>query len=483
MLEINTWSWLHELSRKQGHSVTLGNVPQAELDRLAAYGVDGIWFMGVWQRSPEGRAYDRKNSELVEKCREILPDFALDDISGSPYAIYRYQVDPALGDTKELDGLREQLHQRNLRLMLDFVPNHFGCDHAWLKKHPERFIRGNEADFRNEPEGYFNVHEHIFARGRDLYFVWPDTVQLDYRNPKTRAAMSKTLLDIAQHCDGVRCDMAMLVTHDVFCDIWGGDFNLYGTEFWPTAIDAVKTKYPEFLMIAEVYWEMEYLLQQQGFDYTYDKRLYDRLMDDAAGLILEHLRGANLEYQSHLVRFLENHDEKRAMMSFGAVRSRAAATIALPLPGMRLVHEGQIEGNQVRLPVQLGRRPFESANPDIEAFYTRLLAALRDPIFHEGTWQLLHPHAEWAGNSSYRHFIAYLWTSGKEHRVVAVNLAATPSQCFLPLNIPELAGHVCHLNDLLSDAHYERNGDELADKGLYLKLPEYGYHMFTLQLQ
>lgn len=482
ILEINTWVWLNELSSKEGYSVTLGNVPQAELDRLAEYGVDGIWLMGVWRRSPGARAYDRKNPALLEKCRKILPDFTLEDISGSPYAIYRYQVDPVLGGPKELDALREQLRQRDLRLMLDFVPNHFGCENAWLKKYPERFVKGNDEDLHNEPDGYFSACGHVFARGRDRYFVWPDTVQLDYRQPETREAMRETLLEIAKHCDGLRCDMAMLVTHDIFCDIWGGDFDLYGTEFWPIAIDAVKTKYPEFLMIAEVYWEMEYALQQHGFDYTYDKRLYDRLADDDATLVLEHLHGANLEFQSHLLRFLENHDEERAMVSFGAERSRAAATTALPLPGMRLVHEGQVEGNQVRLPIQLGRRPVESPEPEIEAFYKRLLAALRDPIFHEGTWQLLHPQEEWSGNPSYRHVVAYRWTSGKEQRLVVVNLAATPSQCFLPLNMPELAGKVCYLDDLLSNTFYERDGDEVVNTGLYLDLPGYGYHLFSLQL-
>ncbi len=483
LLEINTWVWLQEISQEEGHPVTLGNMPRAELDRLANYGVDGIWLMGVWQRSPCGRDYDRKNPELLERCQEILADFTHDDIPGSPYAIYRYQVDPALGGAKELDRLREQLRQRDLRFMLDFVPNHFGCSNSWLEEYPERFIRGNPESLHNHPDRYFSAHGQVFAHGRDRYFTWPDTVQLDYRRHATRRRMRKILLDIAKHCDGVRCDMAMLETHEVFCDIWGDEFDPPGTEFWPTAINKVKAKYPDFLMIAEVYWNMEYALQRQGFDYTYDKRLYDRLVANDATQVLEHLYGGDSKFQSHLLRFLENHDEKRAMESFGTTRSKAVATIALLLPGMRLVYEGQLKGTQTTLPVQLGRRPVEPFDPDIASFYSRLLTALRDPIFHDGAWQLLNPQAEWHGNPSYHNFVAYRWTSGKERRLAVVNLSPTASQCFLPLNMPELAGHICFLDDVLGNAHYERDGDDLLTGGLYLNLPGYGYHLFTLQLK
>src|SRR4051812_17824616 len=114
-------------------------------------------------------------------------------------------------------------------------------------------------------------------------------------------------------------------------------------------------------MLAEVYWDLEYKLQQLGFDYTYDKRLYDRLVKNDANLLRLHLR-ATVDYQQRLARFIENHDEERAVTVFGRPRSCAAAVLALTLPGMRLLHEGQLAGRARRVPVQLGRRLDEVAD-------------------------------------------------------------------------------------------------------------------------
>ncbi len=482
ILEINTWTWLHELSRNAGSPVTLGTVPDEELDRLTGYGVDGIWLMGVWQRSPGARELDRQNPDIVARCQEALPDFEREDIVGSPYAIYRYLVEPDLGGIEELDHFRKQLRQRGLRLILDFVPNHLGYDNAWLETFPERFVMGSKDALNHEHDAYFSAYGNIFARGRDRYYVWPDTVQLDYRQPETREAMREMLLEIAKHCDGVRCDMAMLVTHDIFLDIWGGEFDVPGAEFWPMAIHKVKSQYPDFLMIAEVYWGMEYLLQQQGFDYTYDKRLYDRLLDRNIHLVQMHIHSASPDYQSRLVHFLENHDEKRAAACFGEDYSKPAAALTLTLPGLRLIQEGQAEGCTITTPVQSGRRPEENGNPELERFYRRLLTALSEPIFHSGEWRLLQPQAEWLENPTHLNVMGYWWIAGDKRRLVVVNLVETPSQCFLPLNMPEIAGTICLFEDYLTGVSYERDGDTLLERGLYLNLPGYGHHLFKVSL-
>ena len=225
---------------------------------------------------------------------------------------------------------------------------------------------------------------------------------------------------------------------------------------------------------------MVWYLMQKGFDYTYDKRLYDRLLDGDATSVRHHLH-AGPEYQRHLVRFIENHDERRALAAFGPQRSRAAAALALTLPGLRLLHEGQLEGRRLKLPVQLGRRHPEPPEPGLEPFYQRLLAALRHPVFHDGNWRLLEPLKAWAGNPSHRSFVAHLWTSGEEHRLVAVNLASHPAQCYLRLDLPTLAGRAWRLQDLLSDAQYVRDGNELLVRGLYLDLPDHACHLFRLQ--
>ena len=494
--EVNTWVWLRDLGRKLGQPISLGNVPQAELERLAALHFDGVWLMGVWERSPAGRRISQEDPNLQAGYRLALPDYTSEDVVGSPYAIRDYRVDPMMGGDAGLAELRKRLRQLGLRLILDFVPNHLAIDHLWVTDHPDRLVQGSQASLQREPNNYFQSdagdRQHVFAYGRDPSFSgWSDTVQLDYRRAETRQAMADTLLAVAERCDGLRCDMAMLVTHDVFLRTWGGEFDPPGAQFWPAAISVVKAKFPDFLMLAEVYWDMEYELQKLGFDYTYDKRLYDRLLHvhGAAVRVRAHL-GADLNnqdrldnwaYQRHLARFVENHDEQRAVARFGMQRSLAAAALALTLPGFRLFHQGQLEGQGSHLPVQLGRRQLAAPKPSIESFYRRLLSALADPVFHRGEWRLLEVRESWPGNPSHQNFVAYSWTYGDEYRLIAVNMASDRSQCYIPC-FPALAEDAWELHDALSDdREYVWYTDRLKNPGLYLDLASYDYHLFQFQ--
>ena len=200
--------------------------------------------------------------------------------------------------------------------MLDFVPNHTGLDHPWVETHPDYYITGTELDLARAPQNYTWVKRKagglLLAYGRDPYFPgWPDALQLNYGNPAMQEAMIGELQKIAGQCDGVRCDMAMLVLPDVFERTWGQRAPL----FWPNATRRVREHVPGFRFMAEVYWDLEWTLQQQGFDYAYDKRLYDRLREGHARPVREHFH-AGLDYQDKLARFLENHDEPRAAATF-----------------------------------------------------------------------------------------------------------------------------------------------------------------------
>ena len=484
LYEINTWPWLGEMSAAAGKPITLADVPQSELERIGALGFDGVWLMGVWERSPEARDIASSLTDLLAEYQRALPDFTAADVVGSPYAIHRYEVDATLGGGEALAALRDRLRQLGLRLILDFVPNHFAIDHPWLVEYPNRFVPATADRHATAPQNYFTREidgtSRTFAHGRDPnYNGWTDTVQLDYRTRDTRRALCELLAGIADQCDGVRCDMAMLVIRDVFVRTWGGEFDPPDADFWSEAIGAVKVKHPAFVFVGEVYWDLEYRLQQLGFDYTYDKRLYDRLVDGDAQSVRDHLR-ASFEFQRRLVRFIENHDEPRAVTTFGPERNRAAAVLALTLPGMRLVHEGQIEGRHVKIPVQLGRRPAEPADLLMQAYYERLLQALSDPLSHEGAWQLLDPRPAGIGES-HRGFIAHHWSSGDARRLVIVNWSPNQAQCLLPLDVPALAGTLWQLRDLLGAAEYQRHGEDLLNPGLYLDMPPYSYHLFEFQ--
>jgi len=362
--EINTAIWLGDLSRAAGWQVTLADVPASAWDDVTPAGADAVWLMGVWERSPAGLELANANAGLQASFRDALPDVRRDDVIGSPYCVRRYVVDDSFGGPWALAEARAKLAARGVRLLLDHVPNHVAPDHPWVTTHPELLVNGDEADIEAEPAAWVRAAGHILAHGRDPYFPpWPDVVQLDAFSPALRAATVQTLSDIAGQCDGIRCDMAMLMTNQVFAKTWGGRTGQQpGEEFWPTVIAGLRSQHPETVLVAEAYWDMEWTLQQQGFDFCYDKRLYDRIVGrDVAG-VRGHLR-AELAYQSRLVRFLENHDEPRIAGLLPGDAERAAAVAIATLPGATLWHEGQFEGRRVRPPVFLSRRPGEPSDP------------------------------------------------------------------------------------------------------------------------
>ena len=232
--------------------------------------------------------------------------------------------------------------------------------------------------------------------------------------------------------------------------------------------------------MAEVYWDLEWELQQQGFDYTYDKRLYDRLEHGAARPVREHLF-ASPDFQDRSARFLENHDEPRAAATFAPDVHRAASVVTYFTPGLRFVHQGQREGKRVRIPVHLGRGPAEPRDAEMEHFYEDLLACLRDAAFRLGSWQLLECRPAWDGNPTHDDFLSFGWSGpGDLRRLVAVNYSGHQSQCYVSLPWGDLAGRSFRLRDRLGPAVYDRHGDDLAARGLFLDLPAWGHHAFEV---
>ena len=481
LYQINTRVWLTELGRKLGRAATLDDVPDAELDRIAAMGFDWVWFLSVWKTGEAGQRVSRTNAEWRREFEETLPDLREEDIPGSGFAITGYSVEEKLGGDAALARLRERLRERGLRLMLDFVPNHTGLDHWWVEEHPEYYIRGADHDLARAPQNWTWVKRAqgnlLLAYGRDPYFAgWPDTLQLNYGNPATQEAMIGELMRISQQCDGLRCDMAMLVLPDVFERTWG----LKAPLFWPVATRRVREKSPDFCFMAEVYWDREWDMQQQGFDYAYDKRLYDRLRDGHARPVREHFH-AGMDYQNKLARFLENHDEPRAAATFPVGQHEAAAVITFLSPGLRFFHQGEFEGRLKRISPHLGRAPDEAVNETLKKFYDRLLEVLRRPVVRDGKWQLLECVSAWDGNYSSDAFVAFGWQqAGGARLLVAVNYANHQSQCFVRLLFSDLGGRSWRLGDLLGEAVYERDGNDLQSRGLFLDVPPWHAHVFEL---
>ncbi len=485
LYEINTWVWLNVLSRKGKRTIKLGDVPDREWDNLQAKGFDGIWLMGLWERSSRSAQIARNHQDLRKEYDQAFPEWQESDVVGSPYAVRAYRPDPALASWDELANVLGKLHARGMKLILDFVPNHTALDHEWVTKHPEYFIQGNFQDSMDFPSSYFPVEtstgRRYVAHGKDPHFpVWTDTAQLHYFNPDTRAALLHELHHIRQYCDGVRCDMAMLVLNEVFAQTWGKHIqglSAPSQEFWTEAI----ASFSDWLWIAEVYGNREWELQQLGFHFTYDKRLYDRLRHAPPQEIVRHLWG-DITFQNRLVRFLENHDEPRSAVVFGRSRLPAIGVLMATLPGMRLYHQGQLTGKQVRIPVQLSRAQEEFPDETTAAFYDRILAIANEEVFHVGRWLLITVQS--AGDHSFNNIIAYQWTTNADFRLIVVNLSASMAGGVIQIS-GELGSEstLCSaytFYDQFSRQSYERERDDLKYNGLSIFLDPFGCHIFSI---
>ncbi|MCZ4553525.1 alpha-amylase family glycosyl hydrolase [Gordonia rubripertincta] len=489
--EINTWPWLHDVGERCGRDVGLGAVPGAEWDAIAATGCDAVWLMGVWRRSPAGIAIALSDDALVDTFGEALPDYTSEDVVGSPYAVRDYVVDDHLGGPAGLARAREELAQRGLALILDFVPNHVAADHPWVAAHPEVFIHGTEDELHQDPLSYLEVDGQVLANGKDPYFAaWTDVVQLNAFSPLLRTAAIDTLLQIASQCDGVRCDMAMLMMNDVFARTWGDRAGPRPrNEYWPTVIRAVRRAHPAFVFIAEAYWDLEAGLQDQGFDHCYDKGLYDKLVAQEGADPVRGLLADDRRYQSGLIRFLENHDEPRAAAVFDDDQQRVAAVTTFTTLGARLIHDGQLQGRTTRLPVQLGRYPHQPDDEELADFYRRLFAVLRDNTFRTGRWDLCETRG-WPDNPTSQDLIAWTWTgtTGDEAKrssthssrwLVVVNLSAETASAAVSVDWDDLRGKEFELVDGTRDLRFTRRGDDLR-RGMFVELGPWLWHLLRI---
>lgn len=479
--ELNTLVWLKQFA----DNAQLSAIPDQFINDLVQWGFDALWLMGVWQKNPETIEKYCYEPALVASYNNSLPDWQKKDVIGSPYSIDTYTVNSALGTLDDLLHLRKRLNDAGIKLILDFIPNHFSSFSGLLKSEPDIFLPGDLALFKSDSFTFFQSpfdDQKYFAHGRDpLFPPWKDTVQVNFFSSRARQFLINSLFDLTKICDGVRCDMAMLPLNNVFYNTWIGVLKKYGfekpsDEFWHKAISLIKNDRKDFIFIAEAYWDLEWDLQQLGFDFTYDKRLTDRLGSADLRTIKAHLR-ADLDFQNKSVRFIENHDEERAAGKFGKDRSLAAATIISTIPGMILYYDGQFEGRKIKLPVQLGRLPNEKTDKRIFYYYDKLLRITKDETFRKGTWQLLECIPVSPNDYLNENLCAWKWSYKQHQYIVVVNYSASTAKCRIK---PELTEHdsTIELRDLLNNKTYIRHNSEMKEPGLFIELKAYCSHIF-----
>jgi hypothetical protein len=418
------------------------------------------------------------NPEIRAGNQATLSDLRTDDVIGSPYCVRDYTVDRRFGGPEALAFARERLAASGLALILDYVPNHVAPDHPWLSERPECFVRGSDDELSSAPGAFMQTDGGVVANGRDPYFPpWPDVAQLNAYAPALRESVGEVLIAIGSQCDGLRCDMAMLMTNEVFGRTWGERVGpAPDAEYWPTVIGRAKEAHPDLLFMAEAYWDMEWTLQQQGFDLCYDKRMYDRLVHEGADAVRGHLQ-ADRDYQEGLIRFIENHDEPRAAATFAKPQARAAAVVMSTLQGARLYHDGQFDGRRTHIPVFLARGPDEPLDRDLHAFYIRLLRAVAESDLQKGEWDLCDCTG-WPDNDSYLQLVAWCWSGAAGPHAVVVNLSDRPAQGRVRLPWAQLRGQTWNLCDPLREETFQREGDKIAEEGLYVELGPWATHFF-----
>jgi len=483
--EINTRVWLKRFGQGK-QKLTLADVPNSYWDDFSKKGFDYIWLMGVWKLCDSVIEKYCFEEGLVKSYKRALKDWEHKDVVGSPFAIAEYKINPLLGLKRSLLELKSQLNKKGMKLILDFVPNHFSAESPLIKTQPEIFLSVDKEQYENDPYTFYQPfpgEQKFFAHGRDPFFpAWQDTVQVNIFDQHARDFLTKTLLELTKVCDGVRCDMSMLVYNNVFMNTWSGVLEKNGyekpnTEFWADAISKVKNKRSDFIFIAETYWNLEWDLQQLGFDYTYDKNLTDRLKSATTIEIREHLL-AEPDYQKKSLRFIENHDEERAISVLGREKSKAAAVIISTIQGMRFYHDGQFEGKKIKLPVQLGREQNEPTVEGLPEFYNKLLSITSHEIFKNGKWTLIEPIYSWETNTTFKNILAWEWTWHNEKIIVVINYSAVISTCRIKLDLRGFQEEFI-IADLLNDQTYARSAEEAYHAGLYIELKPYHAHIFS----
>lgn len=500
LYEINTRIWLIELSQKYRKTINLSTIPKEEWIYLKQLGFDLIWLMGLWQFSSKSIEIASQHEGLQKEYDKALPGWSVEDVIGSPYSIAGYNVNPKLGTDEDLGKLRKQLHELDLKLILDFVPNHVAVDHPWIWSRPEYFITADKEYAESHQGLLFEVtnqaQKYFIAYGRDPYFFtehgpWTDTAQLNYFNPQTRQAMIEVVHHIAQFCDGVRCDMTMLVINKNFKNAWPDfagqweDLEI-AEEFWKSAISSVRNKYPYFIFIAEDYWgkESEKYHQSLGFDYTYNETLYRALYESDISGLKSHIKPSSQEeesYQKHTANFVENHDKERVAAHFGLEKSKASAVIASTLMGLRLFHQGQLEGKKIRIPVQLSHTSEEPLDTNCLEFYEKLLHSINEPCFHEGDWHWLEFQKSGENNGNHDNFLCWYWKYQNAIKLIVVNYANTRSQGRIILPFVNNFNEEIILRDELNHQTYVRTKSEVSSVGLYVDLEPFQFHFFDVE--
>ncbi len=522
--------WLDQLSSAHGKAITtLDQIPDQELERLAALGVTGIWLVGIWKRSPASRRIRRRMGDA--------------EAVASPYAIEDYEVAPELGGRPAKKDLEQRARSRGIRLACDLMPNHTAIDGRWLLEHPERFMQTAERpfpsytfdgeDLSSDPRVAIFLEDHysdqsdaavVFQRvdrstgeTRFIYhgndgnsLPWNDTAQLDFSREDVRRALIEQIVDLAQEFPILRLGAAMTLIQRHYQRLWfpepgkGGavpsraehqmtreQFSRFmPRELWQEVLAEVAARAPGTLILAEALWNTEtYFAHELGMHRVDSSAFLELLTQGRNDQLIESLRSAlaadpsRLEGWAHYLTYPGQIHGQPA----GDDRYFAHCTLLATLPGCPIFSHRQF-GDPTPEPGR-SSEAIRAEDPlsTCAAHQRKIVPLLRDRrLFARAAGLTLFPvHGA-------EDVIAFVNGMKREMRWVVVNNSPDPKRgvvhcCFNPespasgstdparaatlaevLHIPTTGPST--LEDLQSDRSFQVHGESAAAHGLSLEL-------------
>jgi glycosidase len=532
----NSYVWLDQLSKKYQYEIrTLDKIPNEELDLLAKRGFNGLWLIGLWERS-------RASQKIKQRMGQ-------DDAVASAYSLFSYDIAADLGGWDALNNLRSRAWERGIRLSADMVPNHMGIDSTWVVEHPDWFLSTSQPPFpsysfrsenlsddlrvgiyledhyydRTDASVVFQRRDHQTGDLRYIYhgndgtsFPWNDTAQLDYTKAQVREAVIQTILHVARNFPVIRFDAAMTLAKKHVQRLWfpepgaGGAIpsrSQYGmtkaefdaalpVEFWREVVDRVAAEVPDTLLLAEAFWLMEgYFVRTLGMHRVYNSAFMHMLRDEDNAkyrLAIKNTLEFDPQILKRYVNFMNNPDEKTAKEQFGSGdKYFGICTLLSTLPGLPMFGHGQIEGYSEKYGMEF-RRPKLDERPD-------------DGLIRGHDWRifpLLHRRSLFADVEQFTLFdfvtpegavneevFAYSNRSNDERGLIIyhnkfaetrgwVNRSVSVQNKSLgdALGLPG-SGFVI-FKDYVSHQEFIRSCSQLREKGLYVELAAYECHAF-----
>jgi len=418
----STYVWLEQLSKKyRRHIYRLDQIPDEELALLSSRGLNGLWLIGLWERSTA--------SQTIKRLR------GQPDAVASAYSLKDYRIAEDLGGTAAYERLRDRAAAHGIRLASDMVPNHMGIDSTWVMEHPDWFLSRYESpypvysfdgpDLSTEARFEIKIEDHYYSEtdaavvfrlrersngdtryvyhGNDgTTFAWNDTAQLDYSKAYVREQVIQTILSVARLFPIIRFDAAMTLAKKHVQRLWfplpgvGGsipsraesamsqaDFDaLMPNEFWREVVDRVAAEVPGTLLLAEAFWLLEgYFVRTLGMHRVYNSAFMNMLRDEENAKYRSYLK-KTIEFDPDIlkryVNFMSNPDERTAIDQFGTGdKYFGTCTLLSTLPGLPMFGHGQIEAFTEKYGMEYKQARYEEwPNEDLVARHQREIAPL-----------------------------------------------------------------------------------------------------------